>query len=55
MFGKLFGKDKNKSADGGREPRAGGSDADKAKRDEEAAMGATAATSGATGVIANSG
>lgn len=49
MFGKLFGKDKDK----GKAPAA--SDADKAKRDEEAAMGATAATSGATGVIANGG
>jgi hypothetical protein len=49
MFGKLFGKGKDKA------PKGGLSDADKAKRDEEAAMGATAATSGATGVIANSG
>jgi hypothetical protein len=51
MFGKLFGKGK----DEGKAPKAASSDADKAKRDEEAAMGATAATSGATGVIANSG
>ncbi len=46
MFGKLFGgKGKGKA------PKGGASD----KQTEDAAMGATAATSGATGVIANGG
>jgi hypothetical protein len=49
MFGKLFGKGKDQAKGSGK------SEAEKAKETEDAAMGATAATSGATGVIANSG